>query len=177
VDWGAVFAQALDVATQLWSARVSEEIVSSGIERVFAGDAPWDPSGKRTLAGHVVAVGFNTLRNQRRSAQRRRRADFVAGATQAYEERALPRPDEALEDKAERADRFAELWKRCEGFPDARAILEAEKLGVRGQKEQTAHCKLTEHAWTIARKHIGRVLKAIGEDEEREEREEREEEP
>ena len=136
VDWGAVFAEALDLATEVWSARVAEEIVSTGVERVFAGDAPWDPAGKNTLAKHVVAVGFNVRRNERRAAQRRRRSDFVAGAAQALEERGTARPDDAAEEKDERAFLFARLRQRCEGFPDALAILDAEKQGVMGQKAQ-----------------------------------------
>jgi hypothetical protein len=172
IDWAGVFANAMAIAVTTWPELRARETVTEGIGAVALGDAPWDPRGKLSLERHVIAVGFNILRNQRRAATRRRRADFVAELSAAEQAREAAPPDVALEEIERKERLYRRLCDACEGAPDALAVLAAEREGILGGEAQMKHCHLTEQAWTIARKHIGRKLQAILEDEKRKEEEE-----
>jgi hypothetical protein len=172
IDWARVFTVAMAIALETRSPRSAEETVSAGIEAVFAGDAPWNPQGKLSLERHVIAVGFNVLRNQRRAAQRRQRADFVAELSASEQAREAPVPDEAFEEVERRERLYGKLWSACEDAPDALALLEAERQGILGREAQMKHCDMDERAWTLARNHIGRKLKPILEEEKKEEQDE-----
>jgi hypothetical protein len=78
VDWGILWAEVVTLGRSLLSLPDAEDMANAGIERVFAGESPWDPNGGVTLARHVFSVGMNARRAERRKVQRRRRPDFEA---------------------------------------------------------------------------------------------------
>jgi hypothetical protein len=161
IDWADVFVRALAVAATMLSPTRAEETVSAGIEHILGGNAPWDPDGKQSIERHVIGVGYNLLRNQRRADRRRRREDFVAKLSTSLEEGAPLSPEDALEDRKQREALYDSLWKACAESPDAQALLLAERDGVQGCKDQTRHCNMSERAWTNARTFIGRRLPSI----------------
>ena len=161
VDWGRTFAEAVAIALKVMSEADADDVATAGVEKVIDGSAPWDPAGGKTLAGHVVAVGYNVLRNERRKVRRRMNGDFVAKVSIAIDEGLPLSPEEAAADREERARRYAKLLAASAGDPDALAVREAEREGILGSDAQMKKCGLDEAAWTNARKNIGRRLKDI----------------
>ncbi len=161
VDWKRVYREAMVVAAERLSPGRAQEVVSAGIEAVFTGEVPWDPAGKASLAAHAVAVGYNRMRNEWRKAKRQQREDLVAKVAEVDVARAPPRPDDALEDKEHRAHLFTRLVAACEGDQEALAVIEAERLGIRGLDAQMEHLKMSERDLKNARLRIGRRMEPI----------------
>ncbi len=173
VDWGLVWKQAVVIARKFVPEQDVDDLVTEGMKLVIEGSAPWDASGKRPLAGHVVQVGYNALRNEKRRVARRQEEGFVARLGETYEEQAQVTP-EAVVSEAEQRERKARLLEQlaheCADHPDSRAVLECERAGVHEPAAQAARTGLGIEAVRNARKVIKRralaLVQAEGEDEE-----------
>ena len=139
VDWGSVYAQAVVVALRFVRSQDAEDVVMEGMKRVIDGSSAWDAEGKRTLVGHVVAVGLNEQRNERRKAQRRNEGDFVEAFAYESEADRPGTPEEQAvegEERERKARRFGKLVALCAGDADALWVLECEQAGISGSAEQ-----------------------------------------
>jgi hypothetical protein len=161
VDWSTVFAGALDILVMCMSAADAEDAASAGVELVYTGKAPWDPQGNLTLVRHVVAVGYNLRRNERKKERRRRRGSFVAELSADMENEKEASPEDAYADEEERAHRRRRLFAACADDGEATLVLQAEDNDVRGVEAQMTYCRLTKEAVGNARKRIARKLRAI----------------
>jgi DNA-directed RNA polymerase specialized sigma24 family protein len=77
VDWGRVFAEALEIAQGV-AARDAEDLVQQGMTLLLEGTAPFDPAGGVALPAHIVKVALEASRNRERSERRRRRPQTIA---------------------------------------------------------------------------------------------------
>src|SRR5258708_5952189 len=70
VDWGRVYAEALEIAHG-FSPRGAEDLVQEGMTLVLEGTAPYDEASGKTLAEHLVEVALTAARNRARVERRR----------------------------------------------------------------------------------------------------------
>jgi DNA-directed RNA polymerase specialized sigma24 family protein len=160
IDWEEVYAQALEVALEFLSKDNAEEVVAIGFERVLGGQAPWKKGEGETLPRHVVGVGFNRWRTERRNNKRRQDPEVVSKLKMDIDSD-HPTPEEEAAEREEKTRRYEALLEASRDDADALAILDAEAHDVRGRKAQQEHCKLTGDAWNNARNRIGARIKRI----------------
>jgi hypothetical protein len=164
VDWESLLAEVVRLGRSLLSPADAEDMATAGIERLLAGESPWDPNGRVTLARHVFRVGMNVRRAERRKLQRRRRPDFEAKQAIAMAEN-MESPEEDYAEVEAKTRMYGMLLSACADDPEALRILDAEREGVIGVVPQMQHCKLDETAVRNGRDRIGRRLRAIVEQE------------
>jgi hypothetical protein len=159
IDWGGVYVQALSLARLSVRPQDVTDLVGEGMKRVMGGEAPWEEARNRTLPEHVVAVGYNAMREQWRKASQPRDAAVASKLRVAVEEDAKWTPEDSVAE-AEHIQRKAHLFERlveaCAGDPEALAVLEHEQLGVHEPAEQARRAGLTIEAIRNARKRIKR---------------------
>jgi DNA-directed RNA polymerase specialized sigma24 family protein len=163
-DWGRVFVEAKLLARKVLPGHDADDVVTEGITRVLEGDAPWDPESGRTLAQHVVGVGYNARRNAERKARRRSSDAFVVRFAETYEESGAHTTEDAMAEAEEREHKkqlFERLVADCAGDAEALALLECEKMGIHQASEQAAHAGLDIGAVRNARKRIARRARAL----------------
>lgn len=168
IEWRRVYKEALAVLLERMPPRRAEELVAAGVEAVYLGQAPWDATGKLTLVQHVIAVGFNMMRNERRKEATHRRADLAAKAAEVVAANP-PTPEEALEEKEHKTRLYELLVAACVGDGQALAIIDAERLGIRGLDAQVEHFGWSERVVRNVRERIGERMKKILDDEDRQE--------
>jgi hypothetical protein len=168
VDWGAVYVRAISIARQSVRPGDVDDLVTEGVRRVLDGAAPWDESRKRTLADHVVAVGYNAMREEWRKRKQPRDERFIVRFSVTVEEESQRTPEDSAADAEERERRarlFARLLVLCAADAEASAVLECEQLGVHEPAEQVTRAGLSIDAVRNARKRIKRHVQELIDDE------------
>jgi hypothetical protein len=153
IDWGRVFVEAVTIAVECTTSVVdAEELVMEGMQLVLQRKAPWDPATSKheTLAEHLVAVGYNAVRNQRRKWGRHRKPEIVSKIVHALEARRTrtPEQDALVAEEVERKKRlFEKLLSQTEtDDPDVHAVALLEQQEVDEPAEQAQ-----ELGWDIGR--------------------------
>jgi hypothetical protein len=160
VDWGRVFAEALEIA-QGFAARDAEDLVQQGMTLLLEGTAPFDPAGEVTLAAHVVRVGLDALRHRERSERRRRRPQTIAKLTH-WLDGEPPTPEELNHARhlGERA--FEMVLAACDGDAEVRALVElARDEDVDEAADQADRLKWPIAQVRNARKRMARVMSHV----------------
>jgi len=162
VDWGQVFAEALEVAHSM---RVgdAEEVVQQGMTMVLDGSAPFDPSGELTLAAHLVSVAFAARRHEQRMERQRVRRGTKARVIQ-YLDVAPPTPEELTHERRLGERAFEALLGECDGDPDVRALV----MLAREEDVDDAQGQADALGWEIervrnARKRMDRAVDRVAE--------------
>ncbi len=161
VDWGRVFAEALDIALEMKVSN-AEDVVSEGVTMVIEGTEPFDPSGEETLAAHVVAVAV-AKRNTQANVDRRRRRRGQKAKLVHYLDEAPPTPEELLEERARGDQAFESLLAACDGDPEVRELVLLSRKDVDEAAEQAETL-----GWDIgrvrnARKRMTRLIAQVAE--------------
>jgi DNA-directed RNA polymerase specialized sigma24 family protein len=164
VDWGRLYAEAKTLARKILREHDADDVVTEGITRVLEGDAPWDPGSGRTLAQHVVGVGYNARRNAERKARRRTRDAFAVRLAETYEESGAHTTEDTIAEAEEREHKkqvFERLVGECAGDPEALALLECETMGIHQPGDQAAQAGLDIETVRNARRRIARRARGL----------------
>jgi hypothetical protein len=169
-SWGRVLAEAVLLALDCTrTAADAEDLAMEGLQLVLEGKAPWDPaiSKRGTLASHVVAVGYNVMRNKQRAWNRRTRPAFLAKLGQTMDDGYSSTPEQRLSDAQERAHNerlFAELLSEAEqDDPDVGQILLLEQQEVDEPAKQARRLGWDIERVRNARKRLKRRVLALRE--------------
>ena len=162
VDWGQVYAEAIEVAHAMRLGD-AEEIVQQGMERVLDGRAPFDPAGELTLAAHLVSVAVTAWREERRTERRRVRRGQKATLIQHMDEEPPP-PEELTHERRLGERAFEALLEECAGDPDARELVTL----AREEDVDDAQGQADALGWDIgrvrnARKRMDRAVDRVAE--------------
>ena len=163
VDWARVFAEAVEIVLRYTTYDV-EDLVEDGMERLLAGEAPWDPSSEPSLAEHVVRVGLSVRRNRMRTERRRHNPKVVGTMTQMVEDARPPTPEEDAADAEERHRKrllLQELLEDLADDPEAHSIVLLEIDGVHGALEQAEHAAADMETVRRARRRVARRVQAL----------------
>jgi hypothetical protein len=159
VDWGRIFAEALEIALGTGS-REAEDVVQQGMTLVLDGSAPFDASGKLTLAAHVVAAGLAARRNKERVERLRRRPKVVAKLTH-WLDVGPPTPEE-LSDERQRGDAaFEAVLAACAGDAEVRELVLLSRQDVDEPSDQAERLGWGIERVRNARKRMSRMLAAV----------------
>jgi hypothetical protein len=156
VDWGRIYAEALEIALSFTS-REEDEVVQQGMTLVIDGTAPFDPDGTTTLAAHVVSVGLAARRNRERTERRRRRPKVVGKLTHWLDVEP-PTPEELVGERARGERAFEATLAASEGDADVRALVLLAREGVDEPADQAAKLSWPVERVYNARKRVARVL-------------------
>ena len=162
VDWGQVFAEALEVAHSM---RVgdAEDVVQQGMTMVLDGSAPFDPAGELTLAAHLVSVAVTARRNEQRVERRRVKRGQKAKLVQHLDE-APPTPEELTHERRLGERAFEALLEECDGDSDVRGLV----MLARDEDVDDAQGQADALGWEIgrvrnARKRMDRAVERVAE--------------
>jgi len=156
VDWGRVYAEALEIALG-FSPRGAQDLVQLGMTLVLEGTAPFDEASGKTLAEHLVEVALTAERNRARS-ERRRQNPKQTSKLQHWLDVEPPTPEELNDERALGDAAHAALLAECADDPDVRALVDLARDDVDEAAEQQV-----ELGWDIervrnARKRMNRML-------------------
>jgi hypothetical protein len=159
VDWGRVFAEALEIALGMAS-RDAEDVVQQGMTLVLEGRAPYEPSGKTTIAEHVVSAGLAARRNRDRVDRLRRRPRVVAKLTHWLDVEP-PTPEELNESRRRGEHAFEAVLAACGGDVEVRALVQLSRQDVDEPAEQAERLGWGIETVRNARKRMARVVSAV----------------
>ena len=159
IDWGRIFAEALEIALEL-RVRDAEDVVAEGVTMVLDGTAPFDPSGKETLAAHVVAVA-DAKRKDRARIDRLRQSRGQKAKLIHHLDEAPPTPEELMDERRMGEKAFESLLAACRDDADARELVLLSREDVDEAAEQAARLGWAIDRVRNARKRMARLIAAV----------------
>jgi hypothetical protein len=163
VDWGQVFAEALEIAHAMRVGDDAEDIVQQGMTMVLDGTAPFDASGELTLAAHIVSAAFTARRNARRVDRRREKRGQNAKLV-VHVDVPPPTPEELTHERRLGERAFDALLAECTDDEDVRALA----MLAREEDVDEAQGQADALGWDIgrvrnARKRMDRAVDRVAE--------------
>ena len=161
IDWGRTYAEALEIALEM---RVgdAEDVVSEGVTMVLDGTAPFDPSGKETLAAHVVAVAVAKRKDKARIDRLRRQRGQDAKLVHHLDE-APPTPEELMDERRMGDRAFESLLAACAGDDDVRDLVLLSREDVDEAADQAVRLRWDIGRVRNARKRMARLVGQVAE--------------